>query len=189
MIKRIFLDLDGVLANFVGAAAKVFGTTEEELFKKWIPGEYDICKVLDISDDDFWSHVILEENYWSEIEPYSWATELYEMCCKIAPTTIATSPCHDPACLSGKVRWMNKNLGNGKPFRDYLIGPRKEMCAAPGHLLIDDSDNQCVKFVENGGDCLLFPAIWNTKHWVKRDGENLISFVKVGLEFCNRVKS
>lgn len=163
MIKRIFLDMDGVLSNFVSGVAEVFETTEEYLIENWEPGKYDVCHVLKNSMEDLWEMIDGEgEEFWEEMKPYSWAKELYEMCCSIAPTVILTSPSYNPYCLSGKLRWLNKNLGNNRSFRDFMISPRKEMAASLGHFLIDDSDSQCEKWFNNRGSFILFPRHWNT---------------------------
>ena len=186
MIKRIFLDMDGVLSNFVGAVATIFRTTEQELLDKWIPGEYDVCKILDISEERMWEMVFLGgEEFWSEMKPYPWAKELYELCCSIAPTVILTSPSREPNCLSGKVKWLCKNLGSEEVFRDFLIGPRKEMCAAPGHLLIDDYDNKCSSFIEHGGEAILFRRVWNQGRLIDDDP---MEYIKTQLDVHHGIK-
>lgn len=162
MIKRIFLDMDGVLCNFVDAVAKLFGTTEEELYKKWKPGEYDVCIPLGMTEEQLWYMVNAHSpKFWANLEPYSWAIKLWELCNSYAPTVILTSPSRDPQCLAGKVEWMNKHLGNGEPFRQFLVGPAKEFCAAPGHILVDDSNKKCSEFYDAGGFPVHFPQIWN----------------------------
>ena len=41
--------------------------------------------------------------------------------------------------------------------------------AAPGVLLIDDSDKNCEKFVQHSGHAILFPRPWNSNHKYKDD--------------------
>lgn len=165
MIKRIFLDMDGVLCNFVDATARLFKTTEEELLRKWEPGVYDICLPLGITTEQLWYAIGTNvHTHWPNLKPYPWAKELWELCNKYAPTIILSSPSYDPGCLSGKNIWLNEHLADGEPFRKFLIGPAKEFCAAEEHLLIDDSDAQCEKFKENGGHAITFPQIWNCLH-------------------------
>ena len=166
MIKNIFLDMDGVLCNFVGKVAKLFDTTEEELYRKWEPGIYDVCIPLGVSVEEMWGKIAKEGwKHWANLPLFSWSKDLWKLCNDFAPTVILTSPSQDPHSLAGKSMWMNEHLGEeGKPFRKFLVGPVKEFCAATGHLLIDDSESNCKKFRENGGQAILFPQIWNDNY-------------------------
>lgn len=181
MIKRIFLDMDGVLCNFVHAVSNLFGMTEEELYRKWEPGVYDVCNPLGISDEEMWKVIETQgKGHWANLKPFSWTQELWELCNSYAPTVILTSPSRDPQCLAGKVEWMNEHLGNGEPFRKFLIGPVKEFCAAPGHILIDDSGEKCSEFYAGGGFPITFPQIWNIKY---NEVNRKIEYVKETLDY------
>jgi hypothetical protein len=61
--------------------------------------------------------------------------------------------------LAGKLVWLGNLFGT--PFRDYLMGPNKHFLARDGAVLIDDNDDKCIKFVEYGGNAILFPQKWN----------------------------
>jgi hypothetical protein len=74
---------------------------------------------------------------------------------------ILTSPTKDPECLAGKLEWIHDVLPDWL-HRQYLIGPRKYLCARPDTLLIDDSDEQVNSFRAEGGQALLVPRPWNT---------------------------
>jgi len=165
MIKRIFLDMDGVLCNFVGGVAELFDTTEEELYRKWEPGVYDVCIPLGITVEEMWRRVTCEgAKFWADLKPFSWTKELWELCNQTAPTVILTSPSQDPHSLTGKSMWMNKHLvSRDAVFRKFLVGPAKEFCAARDHILIDDSNENCSKFYDEGGFPIHFPQIWNIK--------------------------
>ena len=52
---------------------------------------------------------------------------------------------------------------------DYQIGPRKELNAKSGAILIDDSDDNIRKYREAGGTAILFPQPWNERRLVKQD--------------------
>lgn len=163
-VKRIFLDQDGPLADWVGSAAPVFGVEPVDL--DWSTTS-DLAKALGISTNEMWRIDALGEDFWANLKPHPWAQELWRRAVVTAPTVVLTTPSHHPSSLAGKLRWMNRHLGNGKPFRDYLIGPRKEMCAAPGSLLVDDRASTCRKFRDAGGLAVLFPRPWNhnAKDW------------------------
>jgi len=166
-IHTIYLDMDGVLANFVGAAARAFGFTEAELLKRWVPGEYSVHKPLGLEAEHLlWARLNLKgRSFWSEIELYPWAEELWALCSSFAPTFIATSPARDPDSSAGKVEWLQR--WRGTEFRDYVITPKKELLATPGALLIDDLEANVDKWRERGGRAVLFPQIWNASHpWI-----------------------
>ncbi len=179
MISRIFVDLDGVLADWASSAIRLHGRTPAAVFDSWPLGTYDLAAVLGISGNAMW-HPINEAgaDFWANLEPLPWCGDLLTLCQRTAPTTILTSPSKDPAAAAGKTRWLQAVFGSG--FRDYLIGPAKAACAYPGAVLIDDADENCDSFVASrqgvhtGGHAIVFPQRWNSKHglvpWIEREG-------------------
>jgi len=165
---KIFIDMDGVLVDFVGGAADLFNRDHKELLQNWPAGEYDICKVLDIPTDEFWAEINRHgKGWWEALSPTKECFELIEMVEKIDPEwTVATSPSQDPnnplaeaMAAAGKIAWMQKHLNKG--FRRYMIGPAKYLLAGPDRVLIDDSKKKCMKFWSSGGLFALFPRPWN----------------------------
>lgn len=168
-IEHIFLDLDGVLCDWVGGVCKLFGRDQEEIEATWTD-DGDICPQLGVSMDEMWRAIDeTGEIFWSNLKPYPWTGELWRLCNAVAPTTILTSPSWHPSSLAGKLMWMNQHIGDGRPFRRYLIGPQKAACAGPRKLLIDDRKKLCDGFREAGGDAILFPRPWNANRvWLTR---------------------
>lgn len=161
-IEHIFLDVDGVLADWVGGVCDLFGVDYEHLISNW-GDEWGIHNEIDVPPAEMWRRI--DENglqFWSNLNPFPWAQDLLRCCQKIAPTTILTSPSLHHSCAAGKVRWMDRHLSqDGRPFRDFLIGPDKSVCARPGALLIDDKLSNCRQFEMAGGGYILFPRPWN----------------------------
>ena len=171
-IERIYLDMDGVLSNFVAGAARLFGMSESELV--WEPGKGSSVHVpLGLSEEEeLWSVVDAEGvAFWETMPLFPWTNQLWKTCTGIAPTFIATSPSRNAVSAFGKVRWLQRWLGTG--FRDYVITPRKEHLAKPGRVLIDDWEKKCIQFGVNGGDAILFPRPYNNN----RHEEGKIAFV------------
>jgi 5'(3')-deoxyribonucleotidase len=161
MTPRILLDLDGVLADFVGGVCRLWDISYAELVANW-GDDYDICVPLGITTDELWRRIdAAGESFWAELEPYPWAYDLFAACCELAPTTILTSPSWHPSSLAGKLKWMNRHLSEADVFRRYLIGPTKEACAHRNAILIDDRPENCDTFKRHGGHAVLFPAPWN----------------------------
>ena len=160
-IDRIFLDMAGVLCDWVGGVCKLLGVDQATIESEWTD-DGDICPQLGVSMDELWAAIDATGSvFWSSLRPYPWALDLWNLCESIAPTVVLTSPSWHPSSLSGKLEWMNEHLGRGGPFRRYLIGPEKAACAGPGKVLIDDRRKLCGDFMEAGGRALLFPRPWN----------------------------
>ncbi len=157
----IFLDIDGVLADTVGALARMH-YADPDLRTWWPRGEYSCAKAFGCTDAEVWAFT--DHDWWASLPMLPHARALIDLCAsRPGGFTLATSPLHDPASASGKVEWIRKHFGAG--FRDYMIGPHKHLMARhPDAVLIDDFEANCQKFVEHGGCAILFPALWNRLH-------------------------
>ncbi|MCC7423578.1 MAG: hypothetical protein IT428_25185 [Planctomycetaceae bacterium] len=163
---HIFLDMDGVLVDFISAAVRLHGHGHR--LAEWPTGIWEDHSVLGLTPADFWGPIETHgAKFWAELEPYPWALELYEQLREIAPVTIASSPNQDPHCLEGKVQWLQKRFG--RRFRDFLIGPPKHLMARPGTVLVDDSPRMIREFNAAGGRGILFPQPWNDNHPHRQD--------------------
>ena len=172
-MKRIFLDVDEPLADFVGAANTFYGVNipKEEITKWELPyGRYGK------THDSFWDG--LNEDFWADMPKQPWCDELvdflesqegYSVC-------LLTAPNKDNA--TGKQRWIRKNL---PIYKDrYLIGPTKWFCAGPDSILIDDREQNCQDFIAAGGQAIVFPAPWNSWHGVENQVETVkLRFLRV----------
>lgn len=167
MQKICFIDMDGVLCDFVGAACQLFGKSED-FAANWPAGEYGMGKVLGCTEPQFWRKIEEHPEFWEGMKPYPWCGELIELAKRngYAPY-IATSPSLDPNSAKGKTEWIQKHIG--RHFRDYFIGGKKGVLAAPGRVLIDDSDDQIAAFEKAGGYGVLFPRRWNANHQLSHD--------------------
>ena len=159
-VNQIFLDLDGVVANFFGAALRVHDRLD--LVDKWPKGEWDMAKVMGISEGNFWNGFDYPE-FWRTIPVYSWAEFLIGQLQKFAPITVATSPGLSCYAATSKIEWVRESLPviGGPGFSDFLIGHQKHLLAKPGAVLIDDNETNCRRFKAAGGEAILFPQVWN----------------------------
>jgi FMN phosphatase YigB (HAD superfamily) len=174
-VNRIFLDLDGVLADWASAAIRAHGHDPVAIYAGWQPGTYDLADVLGISGNAMWGPVNdAGADFWANLQPYPWCRPLMDLCTSLAPTTILTSPSKDPAAASGKTRWLQAQFGSD--FRSYLIGPDKVSCARRGAVLIDDADKNCDGFRAAGGSAIVFPQKWNIGHRYATDPMFPVSF-------------
>ena len=168
IIRTIFLDVDEVLANWVGAMLTLLGRDPVEVHAHWdtlSPRPWDVLAVLGESGNAMWRAIdAAGADFWHDVEPFPWCHALFAACRSVAPTYLLTSPSLHPSSLAGKLAWMQRQFG--RDFRDYLVGPAKHSCAHPGALLIDDSPHNCEKFIAHGGHAVVFPGVGNDLHHV-----------------------
>lgn len=152
---HIMLDLDGVLADFVGGCEKLFSSDLKEL------DIWDIPKYIHMSPSAFWKTIQEEKYFWAELKPYPWARDVVNNCLEFTGgnVSIVTNPALDPNCAGQKIWWINHYYPG--LAREFFIGPQKHLLAKPNHILIDDSEFNCKKFKEYGGKAILFPQKWN----------------------------
>lgn len=151
-----YLDMDGVLVDFVNGALREHGHTIPAGMVKW-----DFNKQLNIPDPEFWGP--FGRSFWANLE---WMREGQELLSELEALftpehiVILSTPCGTPGCAEGKLDWIKKHLPKYK--RQYLFGPAKHLCASPSHILIDDYDHNVDKFRTYGGKACLVPRSWNT---------------------------
>jgi 5'(3')-deoxyribonucleotidase len=175
---RIFLDLDGVMVDFVKGAAELFKQDHASLLARWPAGVYDMESVLNISKEEFFDTLASGgEDFWANLPSYPYAGELYDHCASLASTYILTAPTYDPRSLSGKMKWIHKMFG--KDFRQYILTAKKEMCARNEHVLIDDHAVNVSRFKDHGGRAIMWPTPWNPR-W--REAKDNMSIVKKELD-------
>ena len=155
---RIYLDIDGVLADFVGATAKLHD------FDPAVVTQWDYYPLIGMKESTFWDGVRdAGKHFWKYIQPYGWMSELFDECRRRGQVTLLTAPPPRTDCraamVQGRIDWIHYWFGDD--FRDYFVGCRKELLAAPDTVLIDDSDSNCLKFAAAGGRTILFPQPWN----------------------------
>jgi len=162
----IYLDLDGVCADYVSAAIRTCGYQPEEIFELWKQehqGDYRIHKVLGINRQTYWdTQSQAGESFWSGLESYHWFDDLYKSLGEIATVIFLSSASRAPECLSGKLKWLQARFGAS--FREYIFTGHKQQLAHRAAILVDDYDRNINKFRQAGGSGVLFPQIWNSNY-------------------------
>ena len=161
--QQILLDMDGVIADFLGGALKVLNkdfnkniTIEQYAtdFGKWETYDY-----YGITIDQFWESIDKTPDFWYRLQPMPWGRELYQFLQDMGDVTIVTTPNLHPDCASQKLKWLNGYLGIKS--NAVFLGARKYLMAGNG-ILIDDYYKNTESFKEAGGDAILIPSNWNT---------------------------
>lgn len=176
----VYLDIDGVIANFVSAALSALNITtytippNEPNMEKW--------SGVNITTKEFWKAIDkTNEDFWFNIPKYDYSDELVKLCHSYGEVFFLTSPSRNPACLSGKMMWIKRYFP--RMARNIVLTPAKYLCAAPNRVLIDDTETKCDKFIQYGGSTILFPQPYN-RAWnnFNNTGKSKVEYVRDQLE-------
>ena len=158
-IKTVFLDVDGVLANFRKGIHDAFN-------KRY---DYSLLSPKWIFWDD-WSNVTFEMvnavctiPFWQNLEWMHDGLEIFKSICdKFKPEQIylLTTPMPNVESATGKWLWV-KNQLPGFYKRTIITQAPKHLLAKPNTLLIDDKDENIDKFRAAGGKIIMVPRPWN----------------------------
>lgn len=156
-MKRVFLDMDGVLANFTGGVDKAHGKQLD--WTRWDGGIEN--------REEFWSpiyHKVGAVDFWSNLEPLPWGHRLISIAVSLVGIDnvyILSAPHREP-CATPKIQWVKKHFPIIKD-ENIIIGRDKNIVAKWDHLLIDDREETMAGFTKEYGKFILFPALWNSK--------------------------
>lgn len=148
-VDLIFLDMDGVLANFDKYFVDNIGHTPQEYIDKY--GKSNFWAVIHSKHPDL----------FQKLEPYPHAKELLALCQSKAPTVILSSPpaINRDKAVRDKISWL-KEHGLAVPA---IFETEKYKHASSGALLIDDMKKNTEPFEKAGGQVLLFKDFASAK--------------------------
>lgn len=143
MINSIYIDMDGVVADF----DKHF---ENETGHKCEDYEKEFGQI------QFWRKVYKTPKFFEYMPPFDWFLEIVSLSLKITDdVTFLSSPSttNHPLCVIQKRIWLDNHYGD---FFPAIFEKRKEIYASPDALLIDDSEHKVKRWREAGGRAILF---------------------------------
>lgn len=132
-MKQIFVDMDGVLADFDRHHETVFGMRPD--------------KAIDNVD---WLKVRAVPNFYLNIPPMADLIDLWDHIGSFKPIVLTGIPISVEEAAANKKAWVRKYLGSDIEVRCCLS---REKCqhAAPGDILIDDWDKYRDLWLARGG--------------------------------------
>ena len=156
--------MDGVLVDFSKRCLELHNRTIDWTHPDNF-GEFDMAKILGISQNEFWKPINTTE-FWESLDWMHDGKEILQMCeSYTSDICLLTSPSAKPEACQGKATWIHKNMPKYK--RKFLIGACKEFCAHRNSILIDDRNTNVDNFrLYNNGQALLLPRPWNRAHWL-----------------------
>lgn len=154
----IYLDMDGVLCDFVTPAMELLDPTVVIEIPRGNPYMTDW---YGISHEEFWRRIHSGGiAFWENLEKYSWTDDLIEFCESISNVYILTSHGGSDRAAAGKCLWIDRHFPRLR--NKIIITENKHLLAKPDAILIDDTDTKIYNFHMHGGRTILFPQRWNT---------------------------
>jgi len=123
---RLFLDMDGVLTDFDLQFERWFGIKTKVWLYKTDP---EVRRTID-------EHLVkADESFWGDMPWLPGAKEFWDEMVPRSPI-ILSSPHFAPACIPGKGRWVQTNLG---PHVPLILDSAKGAHGRPEDMLVDDT--------------------------------------------------
>ncbi|HZZ68163.1 MAG TPA: hypothetical protein VFE18_08305 [Phenylobacterium sp.] len=135
MRRQIYLDCDGVLADFDKAAAAVFGMPSDVFEARH-------------GAAGFWKRLARADGFFEHLDLMPDALQLYEAVKAKAPIILTGMP-HGKWAEPQKRRWASRHFP-GIPLIATLAALKREHCA-PGDVLVDDRDQHRALWEQAGG--------------------------------------
>lgn len=155
--KQIFhVDMDGVLVDFISGALRAHG------MEGLVNHNPDVYEDMGISKTQFWAklqgHEFWRDLEWMEDGELIWRQLL--LSCEPQQVVLLTSPAPVAGCMEGKRLWVQRHMPDH--LATLTLTRFKAQVAAPGRMLIDDSDRNCDEYRDAGGLAILVPRTWNS---------------------------
>ena len=161
MKKKIFLDMDGVLCDFSRGYIEHYGMDFAIEDIAYWGYALDVWKNSGKRVRDFWNG--LDVAFWQNLERTPECDQILELVSSYKPVLLTAPPLGSSSwqAVAGKTMWIQSNLRDYFYEGRFLIGPAKEYCAGPDSILIDDCQDNCVKWETEGGKAIMVPRPWN----------------------------
>jgi hypothetical protein len=139
---QLFLDCDGVLADFDKRAREILGMC---------PREYEENKIGG-SDNDFWSRIYAVDDFFYSLDPMPDAHELVEATCHLNPIILTGLP-RGGWAREQKLRWRDVHFPDLEMICCRSVDKIKH--AKPGDILVDDWHKYQQVWIDGGGRWVL----------------------------------
>lgn len=158
-VKRIFLDLDGVVRAWDDAVIKLYNLRMNQSEITHWGSIYERAQALyNMSLQEFWDGQ--GEDFWLNLE---FTPEATDVLCLLEKTkkdiVLLTAPTMNNAGWGQQ--WIRKHMPSYFYKQKYIIGPCKYVCANSQSMLVDDAEKNIDPWIESGGVGFLFPRPWN----------------------------
>ena len=176
----VFLDMDGVLVDFVGGLHRGLGLHYNCELYPYKAGQYDMFPSAVAATKgrhtlDSLHRLCYTAPFWANMK---WDRRGREILATIEKHTdqvyLASYPMDHPEAWAGKLWWVGENMPAYKT-KLLLMTAHKHILARPDAVIIDDRDDNVDKFISAGGKGYLIPQPWNSKHEIFDSETNWMS--------------
>lgn len=185
MIKTVYLDIDGVMVDFLGGLHKALGVPYDVRNYPYEKGKWnmltDIKGFDDIPATFEQCNDCCDIHFWHRLEWMFDGRDILRVILDkyhINQIYLLTTPMPNVCSSTGKTLWIRDNLPVYSK-RTIITQASKSLLARPDTLLIDDKDENIDEFIEAGGRGLLVPRSWNRAHFC---ADRTVEVVKTFLE-------
>ncbi len=128
----LFLDLDGVFADFEGAV--------ETLFRR---------PVAEVPKREMWARIHRTRGFWSNLVLMPGADRLWDHCAPFDPTFLTGVLPSDKTCVPSKVEWVRRHFRTDRVI--CCMAKDKPRHGSPGDVLVDDRPKNVAEWEAMGG--------------------------------------
>jgi len=168
--RRIFVDVDGVLADFTGRFLRNYNARNGTSLVHDDVTDWDYSKVdaFKLRDSQEWESY-LDPEFWLELDPLPWAHDLMAVIeCMGIPFAFLTSLPNGSA-LEDRRKWLDRHFRGKDTQFNYPLHPskrlieaaQKDLVVGPGDLLIEDSIANVLAARLVGAEAILLAQPWN----------------------------
>lgn len=148
MNTRLYIDLDGVMADFDKYFLQEFGVESQKL-----------------DDPTLWKWINGHGNFFRNLPVCEGALEFFRSVEHLNPTILTACPKTNYATAAVQKRqWVYEHLSKDVTVIPMLGGKNKCLFMhAPGDVLIDDFEKNCIPWTEHGGYAILHKDFKTTR--------------------------
>lgn len=161
---HIYVDMDGVLADFQRKMSKLMGEPHDE-------ARYDTDKKY---RNQMWkafhAHRKQGGEVWYELHPMPDMPQLWSYIKKYNPEILSAAGQSNLNGKDQKERWVQKHLGSSVKVNIVQGAADKQQFAGPNHILIDDKEKALRPWVAAGGIGILHTSAANTIQQLRKMG-------------------
>jgi len=153
----IFCDFDGVLTNWLDAAAKIcdIDPKDPKIRQELKKGTY-LDKLGMITDKAMWENIDeCGTDFWSDLQNLPWTTRIVQETRSLGELYFLTSPGSCLPASSGKMMWLSNNFPD--LLDKLIICKDKHVFAGKNRFLIDDDIKKIEMFRKHGGHAFQWP--------------------------------
>lgn len=157
MVKKIYFDLDGVLADFDRGVSELAGFNRNGMGVN-----------TDVNDDDMWKAIAKVPNFYDKLELMPGAKEMFTSIYekygdKVEILTGIPKPKRNMTTASeDKTNWVHRMLGTDIKVNAVLREEKKNFCTGIDCVLIDDLKKNISEWKSYGGTGILFTNVDET---------------------------